>query len=108
MGLTAKTCVPCRGGVPALTADEAGAYFGEADGWALSESADRISKRFSFADFARSLAFVNQVGALAEAEGHHPDFSFGWGYCDIVLYTHKIKGLHENDFIMAAKINQLG
>ena len=107
MSLTAKTCVPCRGGDPALTADEAKGFLHETQGWTLNDSADRIARRFSFADFAASLAFVNQVGALAEDEGHHPDFSFGWGYCDIVLYTHKIKGLHENDFIMAAKINQL-
>ncbi len=108
MGLTAKTCVPCRGGTPALNPDQAKAYLPEAAGWALSDSADRITRRFSFGDFAQSLTFVNQVGALAETEGHHPDISFGWGYCDIVLYTHKIKGLHENDFILAAKINQLG
>ena len=108
MSLTAKSCVPCRGGVPALTTDQAKDYLPEADGWTLNDSADRITRGFGFGDFAQSLAFVNQVGALAEAEGHHPDISFGWGYCDIVLFTHKIKGLHENDFIMAAKINQLG
>ncbi len=107
MNLTAKTCVPCRGGVPPLTAAAAGRYLGEAPGWDLIESATRIERRFKFADFAETLAFVNRVGELAEVEGHHPDISFGWGYCTIVFYTHKIKGLHENDFIMAAKVNEL-
>ena len=73
----------------------------------LADGAGRIERKLSFGDFAATLAFVNRVGELAEAEGHHPDISFGWGYCDITLYTHKIGGLHENDFIMAAKINGL-
>ena len=107
MNLTAKTCVPCRGGVPPLTPDVAARYLGEAPGWQLLESATRIERRLRFGNFAETLAFVNKVGELAEAEGHHPDISFGWGYCTVVFYTHKIKGLHENDFIMAAKVNEL-
>ena len=107
MNLTAKTCVPCRGGVPPLTPDAAARYLGEAPGWQLLESATRIERRLRFGNFAETLAFVNKVAELAEAEGHHPDISFGWGYCTVVFYTHKIKGLHENDFIMAAKVNEL-
>ena len=107
MDLTTKTCVPCRGGVPPLTADAAARYLGEAPGWQLLESATRIERRLRFGNFAETLAFVNKVAELAEAEGHHPDISFGWGYCTVVFYTHKIKGLHENDFIMAAKVNEL-
>lgn len=107
-GLTARTCVPCRGGVPPLNRDEAKHYLGETPNWALDGAAGRIERRFAFSDFAAALEFVNRVGALAEEEGHHPDISFGWGYVNIVLYTHKIKGLHENDFIMAAKIDRLG
>ncbi len=107
MSLSAKSCVPCRGGVPPLGLDEAKRYLGEAPGWALDGAASRIERHFSFADFAASLAFVNRVGELAEAEGHHPDICFGWGACNVVFYTHKIKGLHENDFIMAAKVNDL-
>ncbi len=107
-GLTAKTCVPCKGGVPPLTADEAKHYLGETPSWALDGAASRIERRFAFSGFVEALDFVNRVGALAEEEGHHPDISFGWGYCNVVLYTHKIKGLHENDFIMAAKIDRLG
>ena len=108
MSLDQKTCVPCRGGIPPLTRDEAGAYLAETPGWELSGDATRIERRFAFADFGHALAFVNQVGEIAEAEGHHPDIAFGWGYANVVLYTHKIHGLHENDFIMAAKIGRLG
>jgi 4a-hydroxytetrahydrobiopterin dehydratase len=107
MSLDSKTCVSCRGGVPPLTRDEAESYLSETPGWKLSDDAGRISRKFKFADFAAALAFVNRVGALAEAEGHHPDIAFGWGYADVVTYTHKIHGLHENDFIMAAKIARL-
>ncbi len=106
-GLTTKNCVPCKGGVPPLTADEAKHYLGETPNWALDGAASRVERRFAFRNFVEALDFVNRVGALAEAEGHHPDISFGWGYCNVVLSTHKIKGLHENDFIMAAKIDGL-
>lgn len=107
MELTAKTCVPCRGGIPPLTEAEAKGLLKEAPGWKLDGSATRIERRFEFANFAEALGFVNKLGALAEAEGHHPDIAFGWGYATVVFYTHKIKGLHENDFIMAAKANAL-
>lgn len=106
--LTAKSCVPCRGGVPPLSADQAKGYGEETPHWTLDGAATRIERRFAFGDFVAALDFVNRLGALAEEEGHHPDISFGWGYCNVVLYTHKIKGLHENDFIMAAKIDLLG
>ncbi len=108
MSLTEKTCVPCRGGVPPLTPEEAGAYRDQVPDWELTQGATRIERGFKFGDFAGAMAFVTQVGALAEAEGHHPDIAFGWGYARVTLYTHKIKGLHENDFIMAAKIDRLG
>ena len=107
MSLTAKTCVPCRGGMSPLTRKEANSLLGEAPGWTLDEAASRIERKFTFDDFAASIDFVNRIGVLAEAEGHHPDMTFGWGYCTVVFYTHKIKGLHENDFIMAAKVNAL-
>jgi 4a-hydroxytetrahydrobiopterin dehydratase len=82
-------------------------YLAETPQWQLNADTTRIVRRFSFKDFAAALAFANRVGAVAETEGHHPDIAFGWGYAEIVLYTHKIKGLHENDFIMAAKIDTL-
>ena len=107
MTLTQKTCVPCQGGIPPLSAEEAQAYMDQVPGWELSVASDRIERRFAFDDFAAAMALVQKVGDLAEQEGHHPDISFGWGYANIVLYTHKIGGLHENDFIMAAKVNGL-
>lgn len=107
MALTEKTCVPCQGGIPPLPRPQAERYREETPDWSLSEDGSRISRKFTFNNFVEALDFVNKVGGLAEEEGHHPDISFGWGYADIVLYTHKIKGLHENDFIMAAKIDRI-
>ena len=107
MTLTQKTCVPCQGGIPPLNAEEAKAYMDQVSGWELSANSDRIERRFGFGDFATAMAFVQKVGDLAEQEGHHPDIYLGWGYANIILYTHKIDGLHENDFIMAAKVNAL-
>lgn len=107
MGLTAKTCIPCRGGVPPLTRDEAERLHTEVPDWALTDGATWIEREFRFADFVSALDFVNKVGEIAERDGHHPDLSMGWGYCKVTLQTHKIKGLHENDFIVAAKIDAL-
>lgn len=107
MELSRKTCTPCQGGVPALTLSEAEALLPQASGWRLLNNGARLERRFAFKTFAAALAFVNRVGDLAEAEGHHPDITFGWGYANILFYTNKINGLHENDFIMAAKVNPL-
>lgn len=107
MDLTQKTCVPCRGGVPPLEPSAAGELLASTPGWELLDDATKIRRDFKLADFAATLEFVNRVGALAESEGHHPDITFGWGYCSVLFYTHKIKGLHQNDFIMAAKVNEL-
>ena len=105
--LLEKTCTPCRGGVPPLTQQEAETLLAEAPKWALKDEAHRIERTFRFENFREALSFVRKVGELAEAEGHHPDISFGWGYATVSLRTKKIKGLHENDFIMAAKIDGL-
>jgi 4a-hydroxytetrahydrobiopterin dehydratase len=107
MALTEKTCVPCRGRIPPLTENQAYVFAQEVPEWQLTHDATRIERPFRFADFVAALGFVNKVGALAEEEGHHPDIAFGWGYANVELYTHKIKGLHENDFIMAAKIDAI-
>ncbi len=107
MSLTQQTCVPCQGGIPPLTPEEACGFLDQVPRWELNDNSDRLNRKFKFDDFVTALAFVNKVGAVAEEEGHHPDISFGWGYADIVLFTHKIQGLHENDFIMAAKISEL-
>jgi 4a-hydroxytetrahydrobiopterin dehydratase len=105
--LVEKTCIPCRGGVPALTLEGAEALQVQAPDWALFDEARRIERSFRFPNFREALTFVQRVGELAEAEGHHPDVRFGWGYATVSLQTKKIKGLHENDFIMAAKIDRL-
>jgi 4a-hydroxytetrahydrobiopterin dehydratase len=105
--LVEKTCTPCRGGIPPLTQDEAETFLGQAPGWALLDEARRIERTFRFKNFREALTFVKQAGELAESEGHHPEISFGWGYVTVSVHTKKIKGLHENDFIMAAKINRL-
>jgi 4a-hydroxytetrahydrobiopterin dehydratase len=107
MSLVEKRCVPCRGGIPPLPRPDAERLLAETPGWGLDAAATAIERTFRFPDFAAALAFVNRVGAVAEAEDHHPDVTFGWGYCRVVFQTHKIKGLHENDFVMAAKVNAL-
>src|SRR3954471_21764384 len=105
--LVEKVCTPCRGGVPPLTREEAERYQGQVPGWELADDARLIRRTFRLENFRAALAFVDAVGALAEAEGHHPEVCFGWGYATVSLRTKKIKGLHENDFIMAAKVDRL-
>src|SRR6266498_2799077 len=92
--LAEKTCSPCRGGVPPLGRDEALRFQAQAPDWELRDEARRIERTFRFRDFREALAFVQQVGEIAESEGHHPDISFGWGYATVSLSTKKIKGLH--------------
>ena len=107
MDITEKSCVPCRGGIDPLEAAPAQQLLASAPGWELLDGATKLSRKFELGDFVAALDLVNKIGELAESEGHHPDISFGWGYCNVLLYTHKISGLHQNDFIMAAKINEL-
>jgi 4a-hydroxytetrahydrobiopterin dehydratase len=106
--LTGKSCTPCKGGIPPLTVQEAERFHAQVPQWELHDDAKRIERRFKLQNFSEALKFVQRVGELAEAETHHPDISFGWGYATVSLHTKKIKGLHENDFIMAAKIDRLG
>lgn len=105
--LLAKTCTPCRGGIPPLSRAEAERYLARVPDWALVDEGRAIERSFRFANFREALDFVVQVGTLAESEGHHPDVSFGWGWVKVLWQTKKIKGLHENDFIMAAKTTEL-
>ena len=105
--LAEKTCTPCRGGVPPLTAEAAEAYRAQAPEWTLGDGATRIERTYRFKNFAEAAAFVHKAADLAEAEAHHPDISFGWGYVTVSLRTKKIKGLHENDFIIAAKLDRI-
>jgi 4a-hydroxytetrahydrobiopterin dehydratase len=105
--LAEKTCTPCRGGVPSLGRDHALRFQAQAPDWELRNDARRIERTSRFHNFREALAFVQQVGELAESEGHHPDGSFGWGRATVSLSTKKIKGLHENDFIMASKTDRM-
>jgi len=105
--LASKTCEPCRGGIPPLDPERAREYLEATPGWTLSEDGRRIWKRFRFSTFPESIAFVNQVAEMAESEGHHPDLHIQYTEVEAILWTHKIGGLHENDFILAAKIDRL-
>ena len=105
--LAAKTCTPCQGGIPPLTVEEVEQYRQQAPDWAVKDDGKRIERTFRTRNFAEAYAVARKAAELAEAEGHHPDVSFGWGYTTVSLQTKKIKGLHENDFIMAAKLDQL-
>ena len=105
--LASKTCTPCRGGIPPLTSEGArGLQTGTPD-WELEEAQTRLRRSFRFESFPEAIGFVNRVAELAEQEGHHPDFEIHYREVSLTLYTHAIGGLHENDFIMAAKIDQL-
>ena len=104
-GLADKKCVPCRGGVPPLEGEALASLAGQVPGWQVVEGR-RIAKSYLFADFAKALAFVNRAGAVAEAEGHHPDLCLSWGKVDTTIYTHKIDGLTESDFVLAAKLDR--
>ena len=89
--LADKKCIPCEGGIPSF--DEDKTYY--------------LIKEFKFKNFLESQNFVNKVGQIAETEGHHPDIWFGWGYAKIKIFTHAIKGLHESDFVLAAKVDRI-
>ncbi len=104
--LATKTCVPCRGGVPPLKGQELASYQKQVSGWNVVNE-HHITKGFKFPNFVKALEFVNRVGELAEQQGHHPDILLAWGKADVTLWTHKINGLTESDFIMAAKIDRL-
>ena len=104
--LASRECVPCRGGVPPLKGVELQRLSEELGDWSVVDE-HHLSKVFKFRNFAESLAFVNRVGELAEQQGHHPDICFGWGKVEITIWTHKIDGLTESDFILAAKIDEL-
>lgn len=104
--LASKTCVPCRGGTPPLKGEELGDLRRQIPGWEVVEE-HHLRRRFRFKNFRQALDFVNRVGELAEEQGHHPDVGFGWGYAEVTVYTHKIDGLTESDFILAAKISEL-
>jgi 4a-hydroxytetrahydrobiopterin dehydratase len=109
--LREKHCVPCEGDVPPLDPATTKMFLAEVSGWALrAEEAGhpaQITKRFDFADFLGSMAFIDKMGALAEQEGHHPDFCVHYSRVDVTLWTHAARGLTENDFILASKLDAI-
>jgi 4a-hydroxytetrahydrobiopterin dehydratase len=105
-----KHCIPCKGGIPPFAISEIHKYLKKVDGWDVKKKEDEfyfLEKNFKFTNFSESQKFVNKVGTVAEEEDHHPDIIFGWGYAKVQIFTHKIKGLVESDFILAAKIDQI-
>lgn len=106
--LGAKHCVPCEGGVPALTKDKVKSLLLEVKDWQVNPENTQISKRFTFKGFYKTMAFVNAIAWIANQENHHPDMEVGYNYCMVKYTTHAINGLSENDFICAAKVDALG
>lgn len=104
--LAKLTCVPCKGGVPPLKGKELAALARQVKGWKVIDE-HHISKSYEFSDFAGALKFVNSIGAVAEEQGHHPDILLRWGSVTVTIWTHKIDGLTESDFILAAKIDEI-
>ena len=108
--LLEKKCLPCEGGVKAFDISEIHKYQKKIDGWDVVKNTNEIynlQKNFKFQNFLESQKFINKVGKISEKEGHHPDILFGWGYARVIISTHAIEGLSENDFILAAKIDQI-
>jgi 4a-hydroxytetrahydrobiopterin dehydratase len=106
MSLAERHCVPCRGGVPRLVGGELEKLKSQISGWQVVDE-HHLWKAYSFPDFRTALDFVNKSGAIAEDEGHHPDLFLSWGKVEVKIWTHKIDGLTENDFVLAAKIDQV-
>ena len=105
-----KTCGPCEGGIIPFNISEIHKYQKKVDGWDISKDEKKkffLNKKFKFKNFLDSQNFINKVGEISENEGHHPDILFGWGYAEVKITTHAIEGLSENDFILAAKIDQI-
>jgi 4a-hydroxytetrahydrobiopterin dehydratase len=106
MSLAQKQCVPCRGGVPPLKGEELLKFTRQVQGWNAVEE-HHLTKLFTFPDFRAALDFVNKIGTIAEEQQHHPDIYLAWGKVEVKIWTHKINGLHDNDFILAAKIDAI-
>ena len=108
--LLKKKCIPCEGGVIPFDISQIHKYQKKVDGWNIVKNDKKVfflEKDFKFKNFEESQNFTNKIGKVSEEEGHHPDITFGWGYAKIEISTHAIKGLSENDFILAAKIDQI-
>jgi 4a-hydroxytetrahydrobiopterin dehydratase len=104
--LASKSCVPCHGGVPRVEGNDLRELAAQVPAWEVVAD-HHLRRRWEFANFRAAQVFANRVGEVAEVEGHHPDICFGWGYCELSIYTHAIDGLSESDFVLAAKIDRL-
>ena len=104
--LATQNCVPCKGGVPSLKGAALEAFGAQVPGWKIINE-HHLEKTYTFPDFAQALAYVNKVGAMAEEQGHHPDLLLAWGKVVVTTWTHKIDGLTESDFVLAAKCDRL-
>tara|TARA_B100001123_G_scaffold353065_1_gene404885 strand:- start:248 stop:583 length:336 start_codon:yes stop_codon:yes gene_type:complete len=105
--LSKKKCEPCSGNTPKLTSSEINENLLKINKWQLNDKNEMIYKKFLFKNFKQTIFFVNKVSEIAELEKHHPDFSFGYNYCLIMIHTHAISGLSVNDFILASKIDDI-
>ena len=105
--LSKKKCAPCTGATPKMSLDEITDNLSKINNWEINNNKEMIFKKFKFNNFKKALNFTNQIGVLAEEEGHHPDISLGWRYCLVMIHTHAINGLSINDFILAAKIDKI-
>ncbi len=104
--LVKKKCTPLQEGTPPFTKEEVESYLSKIKGWHVYEN-HHIKKLFPFPDFRSALSFINKIGELAEQENHHPNICFTWGRVEVIIWTHEINGLHENDFILASKTDEL-
>ena len=107
INLSEKNCLACSGELSAFDRQSSEKYLTHLKSWIISDNSKWLVKEFKFKNFAQTLEFVNKVGAIAEEEGHHPNIDFTWGYCKISIQTHKINGLCESDFILAAKFDKI-
>jgi 4a-hydroxytetrahydrobiopterin dehydratase len=104
--LAERSCVPCRGGVPPLSDEVQAKLLQQLVGWSIVQG-HHLMRDFRFDDFVSALAFTNEAGRIAEDEGHHPEIKLGWGHAEVTIWTHKIDGLTESDFVLAAKLDTI-
>ena len=105
--LSQKKCLPCNGKTPKLNSKDISNNLSKINYWSINNEQEMIFKKFKFKSYKRALQFANSVSDIAEKEQHHPDITFGWGYCVVMIHTHAIKGLSQNDFILASKIDKI-
>tara|TARA_B100001123_G_C15290140_1_gene1017175 strand:- start:1763 stop:2098 length:336 start_codon:yes stop_codon:yes gene_type:complete len=105
--LNMKKCEPCSGNTEKFTKEKINKFLKQINSWSINDKQEMIFKKFKFKNYKLTIEFINKISNISEQEGHHPDISFGWGYCLVMLHTHAIKGLSINDFILASKIDEI-